>query len=78
MPATKTPKKKAAKRPAQKSAKREIADMLARLPENCTYEDVQYHIYALEKIHNGLRDAEAGNFVSLADVKKRLSKWLTK
>ena len=58
------------------TAKQDVQALLARLPDDCTYEDIQYHLYVLEKIKNGLADAEAGRTMSQAEVESRVSKWL--
>jgi hypothetical protein len=41
-------------------------------------EDVQYHIYVLEKIHRGEDHAEKEGTLSQDEVEKRLSKWISK
>lgn len=33
------------------TAKNEVADLLKRLPDNCTLEDVQYHLYVIQKLN---------------------------
>ena len=30
--------------------KKEVNNLLARLPDDCTLEDIQYHLYVLQKI----------------------------
>ena len=59
------------------SPKAAVASMLNALPENASLEDIQYHLYVLEKINRGLERAEAEGAVSHADAKTRLEKWLT-
>ena len=39
------------------TTKQEVSDLLNRLPDDCTLEDVQYHLYVLQKIERGLKDA---------------------
>ena len=51
--------------------------MLAALPDDSSYEDIQYHLYVLEKVQCGLERADAEGAVSHEDVRKRLGKWLT-
>jgi hypothetical protein len=48
-----------------------------KLPENCSLEDIQYHLYVLDKVRRGLDDARQHGTLSQEDVEKRLSKWLT-
>ena len=57
--------------------KAEVAEMLSVLPENCSLEDIQYHLYVLEKIKRGLARVEVEGAVSHAKAKERLKRWLT-
>ena len=50
--------------------------MLQALPEETSYEDIQYHLYVLEKVKRGLQRAETEGAVSHEDAKARLGKWL--
>lgn len=59
-----------------KTAKKEVQQILNRIPNNSTFEDIQYHIYVREKIERGLTDVREGRVLSHREVKKRLSKWL--
>jgi hypothetical protein len=59
------------------TAKQEIQSLLNKLPENCTFEDIQYHLYVLEKVKNRIEAAENEGTVSQQEVEERLSKWLT-
>lgn len=60
------------------TAKQEVSDLLARLPENCSLEDIQYHLYVLQKIESGLEDSREGNVHTQEDVEKMMAKWLEK
>jgi len=51
--------------------------MLEKLPDNCSLEDIQYHLYVLEKVRSGLQDARENGAISQEDAELRLSKWLT-
>ena len=46
------------------TAKQEVKEILAHLPEDCTLEDIQYHLYVLQKIQRGLDDARNGRVYS--------------
>jgi len=60
------------------AVKQEINKLLDRLPDDCSLEDVQYHLYVLQKIERGLRDAEEGRTYSQEQVEERMKKWLGK
>jgi len=58
------------------TAKNDVEELLKRLPDDVTLEDVQYHIYVLEKIRRGVEDSEAGRISTQDEIEGRLSKWL--
>jgi predicted transcriptional regulator len=60
------------------TAKQQVEEILATLPENASLEDIQYHIYVRQKIERGLADADAGRVLSRAEVERRLEKWFAK
>ena len=45
------------------AAKATVREVLDRLPDDCSLEDVLYHLYVVEKINRGLADVEAGHVV---------------
>ena len=55
----------------------EAAAMLKALPDDSSFEDIQYHLYVLEKVNRGIQRAEAEGVVSHEDAKVRLGKWLS-
>ena len=57
--------------------KAEVAAMLEALPESSSFEDIQYHLYVLEKVNCGLERAATEGFVSHEDARTRLGKWLS-
>ena len=52
------------------TAKKEVSDLLDRLPDNCTLEDVRYHLYVIQKIERGSKDAEEGSVYDEEEMKK--------
>ena len=60
------------------TAKEQVQQILQKLPEDASLEDIQYHIYVRQKIQQGVDDVEAGRVLSHAEVQQRLAKWLTK
>jgi hypothetical protein len=59
------------------TAKEEVHALLSRLPDDCSIEDIQYHLYVIEKVRHGLEIADAQGTVSQEEVEQQLSKWLT-
>jgi predicted transcriptional regulator len=60
------------------TAKQEVRELLNRLPDDCSLEDIQYHLYVLQKIERGLKDIEEGRVYTQEEVEKMMSKWLAK
>lgn len=58
------------------TAKEEVRRLLDALPDDASFEDIQYHIYVREKIERGLDAVKAGQTVSQADAEERLSHWI--
>jgi hypothetical protein len=58
------------------TAKQEVAHLLEQLPDDATLEDIQYHVYVLEKILRGRGEVEAGNLFTTEQARDRLSRWL--
>ena len=63
---------------SMETVKQEVSNLLTRLPDDCSLEDVQYHLYVLQKIERGLKDAEEGRDYTQEEVGKRMAKWLGK
>jgi hypothetical protein len=59
------------------TAKQEVEALLSKLPDDCSLEDIQYHLYVIEKVRNGLEAADSQGRLSLEEVEQRLDKWLT-
>ena len=59
------------------AAKQEVEALLRKLPDDCTLEDVQYHLYVIEKVQHGIAVAEAQGSVPQAEAEQRLAKWTT-
>jgi predicted transcriptional regulator len=61
---------------APATAKQEVEQLLHDLPDDSTLEDIQYHLYVLEKIKRGRTDIAAGRHFTQEEAKQRLSRWL--
>ncbi len=59
-------------------AKDEVKAILDKLPDDCSLEDVQYHLYVVEKIHRGIARAEKEGTISQDEAERNLSKWTSK
>ncbi len=60
------------------SAKEKVIQLLKELPDNSTLEEIQYHLYARQKIQRGIKDVEEGRTYSQKEMEKRMEKWRIK
>jgi len=59
------------------TAKQQVQSILNRLPDDCTLDDVQYHLYIAETLRHRLDQLDAGaQIVSQAEAEQRMAKWL--
>jgi len=54
----------------------EVTSLLDRLPDDSTIEDVQYHLYVIDKVRKGLESVESEGGLTQDQVEEKLSKWL--
>jgi hypothetical protein len=58
------------------TVKEDVESLLRRLPDNVSVEDIQYHLYVLDKVRRGVEDAQASGTLSQEEVESRFGKWL--
>ena len=61
-----------------KTAKEEVRSLIDKLPDDCTLEDIQYHLYVVEKIRRGTQRAETQGTLTQDEVERKFSKWSSK
>jgi predicted transcriptional regulator len=61
---------------AMATAKQDVRSVLDGLPEEASLEDIQYHLYVLQRIECGRGDVEAGRVLPQDEVEQRLARWL--
>ena len=59
------------------TAKETARSVLDRLPEDCSLDDVLYHLYVAQAVQQGRADADAGRTIAHDEVEAELRrKWL--
>jgi len=60
--------------------KEEIIDLIKKLPNDATIDDIMYHLYVKKKILAGIKDLEQGKVIPhekvMENAKERLEQWL--
>lgn len=65
-----------ARTPTTRTAKQAVTELLRQLPDDCTLEDIQYHLYVMEKAERGREDIAQGRGYLNNEAKQRLDRWL--
>lgn len=55
----------------------EVIDFIRGLPDDCTMEDIQYHLFVRSQVQKGIEDIDAGRVVSQDEAMRRLERWQT-
>jgi len=58
------------------NAMQEVKTLVNHLPDSASIEDVQYHLYVLEKIRKGQESIRNGKHFTSDEVRERLNQWL--
>ena len=56
------------------TVKKQALEMMKKLPEKSTWDDIMYEIYGRKKIENGIQAADEGKVVPHGAVRKRFLK----
>lgn len=55
--------------------KQQALEVISALPDDCTYEDIQYHLYVREKVERGVQAIDERRVVSHAEAEQRIKGW---
>lgn len=58
------------------TAKEITLEVLRSLPDDCTLDDIQYHLYVRRSVERGLQDIEEGRVYSVDEMEQRVGQWL--
>ena len=51
-------------------------EIIKSLPDDCTLEDIQYHLYVRAKVEKGLKAIDEGKVVSQDEAEKKVREWV--
>lgn len=60
------------------TVKEDVKQILEGLPDDTTYEDVQYHLFVRQRIQRGLNELKTGRTLTQQEVEQRMQKWIGK
>lgn len=60
------------------TAKDEVRELIDSLPDDATFEDIQYHIFVRQKVRRGREAALNGDTIPHNEVVERMARWTGK
>jgi predicted transcriptional regulator len=56
--------------------KQAVLDLVRDLPEDASLEDIQYHLYVLQRTAKGVDEVDRGKVIPEDEMEKRFAKWI--
>ena len=61
---------------AMSQVKQAVIRMIQALPDDCTLEDIAYHVEVRRRVERGLAEVAAGRVISQEEAERRTDNWL--
>ncbi|HUT24991.1 MAG TPA: hypothetical protein VM492_11660 [Sumerlaeia bacterium] len=58
------------------ATKEKAINLIQSLPDDCTLEEIQYHLYVCQKTDEGMQDVRAGRVVPQERAEESVREWL--
>lgn len=59
-------------------AKEQVRNLIKDLPDDCSFEDIHYHFYLVEKISNSISVAQQNGVIPQEEVEQEIALWLSR
>jgi len=60
----------------ESTIKQNVIQMIERLPDDASVEDIMAELYFRQKVDEGLRQLDAGEGIEHEEARRKLGKWL--
>ncbi|OGU17458.1 MAG: hypothetical protein A2X61_08915 [Ignavibacteria bacterium GWB2_35_12] len=50
-------------------------DIIKKMPEECSVDDIMYELNFISKVLEGVKDADEGRYISKEELNKRINSW---
>lgn len=58
------------------TGKQVAQEILDGLPDDCSVEDIQYHLYVRQMIEQGRQEIREGRFYTQEEIERDIARWL--
>lgn len=59
-----------------KTAKQIVTEMIPTLPDDCSMEEIIYHLDVIRKVEEGIKSLDEGKGIPHEEVERRFARWL--
>ena len=57
------------------AVKQEVIRLIQSLPDDCSLEEIQYHLSVVQKVEQGLAEIDEGRTVPQEEAERRVAAW---
>jgi hypothetical protein len=61
----------------ESTVKQAVIEMIERLPDDASVEDIMAELHLRQKVDEGLRQLDAGEGIEHRDARRKLGRWLS-
>ena len=58
------------------TVKEQVLEVVSKMPDDSTLEDVGYEIYVIQSIQEGLAELDRGDYLTHDEARQELGQWL--
>lgn len=58
------------------TVKEKVLEVITRMPDDSTLDDIGYELYVIESVQKGLDELDRGEYLSHEQTKVQLQKWV--
>ncbi|QUH28757.1 hypothetical protein [Vallitalea guaymasensis] len=55
--------------------KKEVINIITKLPDDVSIDDIMYKLYVLDKVKKGQEDIKNGNFITNDELREEIETW---
>ncbi len=58
------------------TVKEQVLEVIARMPDDSTVDDIGYELYVIESVQKGLDELDRGDYLTHEQAREQLRKWV--
>ena len=58
------------------TVKEKVIEVISRMPDDSTLDDIGYELYVIESVQKGLDELDRGDYLTHEQAKEELNRWV--